>query len=62
MGQASTDKERKGFYTAVIADDHEIVRAGLRAALETPGTVTAGTIEGPPIAVVAALDLGANAR
>ena len=26
-------------FTAVIADDHEIVRAGLRAALETPGVV-----------------------
>lgn len=35
-------------YTAVIADDHEIVRAGLRSALET-----AGTIEDRPIKVVA---------
>jgi DNA-binding NarL/FixJ family response regulator len=26
-------------YTVVIADDHEIVRAGLRVALETPGVV-----------------------
>ncbi len=26
-------------FTAVIADDHQIVREGLRAALETPGTV-----------------------
>ncbi len=26
-------------YTAIIADDHEIVRTGLRAALETPGQV-----------------------
>ena len=35
-------------FTAVIADDHEIVRTGLRAALETPGVV-----EDPPISVVA---------
>tara|TARA_R110002072_G_scaffold35177_48_gene104470 strand:+ start:71 stop:739 length:669 start_codon:yes stop_codon:yes gene_type:complete len=35
-------------FTAVIADDHEIVRAGLRAALETPGIV-----DDPPIKVVA---------
>jgi DNA-binding NarL/FixJ family response regulator len=26
-------------YTVIIADDHQIVRDGLRAALETPGTV-----------------------
>lgn len=26
-------------YTAVIADDHEIVRSGLRAALESPGLI-----------------------
>lgn len=26
-------------YTAVIADDHEIVRSALRAAFETPGTI-----------------------
>lgn len=46
MGQA-VDVGRTRF-TAVIADDHEIVRTGLRAALETPGVV-----EDPPIAVVA---------
>ncbi len=28
-----------GQFTAVIADDHEIVRSGLRTALETPGIV-----------------------
>lgn len=26
-------------YRAVIADDHQIVRAGLKAALETPGLI-----------------------
>lgn len=30
---------RHGHYTAVLADDHEIVRSGLRAALEAPGLV-----------------------
>lgn len=40
-------KER-GTYYAVVADDHAIVRAGLRAALETPGQ-----IEPDGIAVVA---------
>ncbi|GAB4511942.1 MAG: response regulator transcription factor [Roseibium sp.] len=32
-------------FHAVIADDHAIVRAGLRAALETPGTVEPDGIE-----------------
>lgn len=40
--------EKTPRFTAVIADDHEIVRTGLRAALETPGIV-----EDPPITVVA---------
>jgi DNA-binding NarL/FixJ family response regulator len=30
---------RPGGYTVVVADDHEIVRAALRTALETPGVV-----------------------
>lgn len=46
MGQAVV--EQKTRFTAVIADDHEIVRTGLRAALETPGVV-----DDPPITVVA---------
>jgi len=48
MGQASTSNERRAAFTVLIADDHEIVRDGLRRALETPGL-----IEDPPLAVVA---------
>ena len=36
---------QKPRFHAVIADDHAIVRAGLRAALETPGTVEPDGIE-----------------
>lgn len=46
MGQALKADETR--FTAVIADDHEIVRSGLRAALETPGVV-----DDPPVTVVA---------
>ena len=48
MGQAYSVGTGRPRFTAIIADDHEIVRAGLRAALETPGTV-----EDPPISVIA---------
>lgn len=34
-----------GPYRAIIADDHEIVRDGLRVALETPGLITPEGIE-----------------
>ncbi|MGY8961639.1 MAG: response regulator, partial [Alphaproteobacteria bacterium] len=33
------ENRRAGKFSVVIADDREIVRAGLRAALETPGIV-----------------------
>ncbi len=36
---AIVPKKNKNRYTAIIADDHEIVRAGLMAALEKPGLV-----------------------
>ncbi|MFT5489152.1 MAG: DNA-binding NarL/FixJ family response regulator, partial [Alphaproteobacteria bacterium] len=48
MGQAQFVKVGRSRFTAIIADDHEIVRSGLRAALETPGVV-----DDPPITVVA---------
>lgn len=48
MGQAEFVKTDRSRFTAIIADDHEIVRAGLRAALETPGVV-----DDPPISVIA---------
>lgn len=48
MGKAYRTEGAAARFTAVIADDHEIVRAGLRAALETPGVV-----DDPPIAVLA---------
>lgn len=35
----------KSRYRAIIADDHQIVRSGLRAALETPGLVEDAGIE-----------------
>lgn len=37
MSSATTEPRR---YRAIIADDHQIVRDGLRSALETPGLVT----------------------
>ncbi|WP_299932388.1 response regulator transcription factor [uncultured Pelagimonas sp.] len=37
-------KER-GKYYAVVADDHAIVRSGLRGALETPGQIEASGVE-----------------
>lgn len=48
MGQAEFVKAGRSRFTAILADDHEIVRAGLRAALETPGVV-----DDPPIMVIA---------
>lgn len=39
MGEDGSKEPLPALYTAVIADDHEIVRAGLRSALETPGLV-----------------------
>ena len=39
MGETGMKTLQPGEYTAVIADDHEIVRAGLRSALEAPGVV-----------------------
>ncbi len=39
MGGDGTNLPQPGQYSAVIADDHEIVRSGLRSALETPGIV-----------------------
>lgn len=39
MGSANFTQRRPGEFTAIIADDHEIVRSGLRAALEAPGVV-----------------------
>lgn len=39
MGEDRSKGPLTALYTAVIADDHEIVRAGLRSALESPGTV-----------------------
>ena len=39
MGENTQERRRPGEYTAIIADDHEIVRSGLRSALEAPGVV-----------------------
>lgn len=39
MGEDRSKGPLAALYTAVIADDHEIVRAGLRSVLERPGTV-----------------------
>lgn len=39
MGEDGNREPLAALYSAVIADDHEIVRAGLRSALETPGIV-----------------------
>jgi len=44
MGGSGTQAARPGEFTVVIADDHEIVRSGLRAALETPAVVADTTI------------------
>jgi DNA-binding NarL/FixJ family response regulator len=38
-------KKEKPRFTAVIADDHQIVRSGLRAAISEPGLVEEGGIE-----------------
>lgn len=40
-----TGTANKGRYTAVIADDHQIVRDGLRSALQQPGLVELAAID-----------------
>lgn len=40
MGQARKTTKRSEAYTVIIADDHEIVRDGLRRALESPDRLT----------------------
>ena len=45
MSSQAKNTSLSGRYTAVIADDHDIVRQGLRVALEKPGLVTAAGME-----------------